>query len=226
MPQFERSATRIVIPARNESATISRTVTELRQDGWPVIVVDDGSEDDTAELARAAGATVLHHAINLGQGAALQTGISYACTLDARAIVTFDADGQHDPNDVPSLIDALASGADVALGSRFLGHTEGATPARRLFLRFAVFVSNRISGTKLTDSHCGLRAFTAAAARDLHITQNGMAHASEILSHIRRRGLKVKEVPATIRYTEYSRRKGQSAVQAFRILFDLFFRAG
>jgi glycosyltransferase involved in cell wall biosynthesis len=216
----------VVIPAKNEASTIARTVADVAAAGWPVIVVDDGSDDGTGELARRAGATVLRHTLNLGQGAALQTGISWACSAGADYVVTFDADGQHDAADIRPLVEALLAGADVALGSRFLGRTEGATFGRRLVLRASVFVSNRISGTSLTDAHCGLRAFTAEAARGLRITQNGMAHASQILSHIHKAGLRAAEVPVTVRYTDYSRHKGQGAIQALRILFDLFFRAG
>jgi polyprenyl-phospho-N-acetylgalactosaminyl synthase len=221
-----RNATRVIIPARNESQKISATVGEVRAKGWPVIVVDDGSTDDTSDLARNAGALVLRHPFNLGQGAALQTGIAAALRDDARFLVTFDADGQHSAADIESLIQPLIENYDVALGSRFLGRTEGAGPGRRLLLRISVFASNRISGMQLSDAHCGLRAFTALAARDLEITQNGMAHASEILSHLRRRKLRITEVPVTVTYTDYSLNKGQGSIQALRILFDLFFRTG
>jgi polyprenyl-phospho-N-acetylgalactosaminyl synthase len=216
----------VIVPAYNESSQIERVVRGIIAEGWPCLLVDDGSTDDTGRIALRAGASVLWHAVNLGQGAALQTGISWACAHGADYIVTFDADGQHHPADIGAIVDALQEGGDVALGSRFLGRTEGAPLGRRLMLRASVFVSNRISGTALTDAHCGLRGFTAAAARGLRITQNGMAHASQILSHIRKAELRVVEVPVTIRYTDYSRRKGQGAIQALRILFDLFFRAG
>ncbi|HLL20649.1 MAG TPA: glycosyltransferase family 2 protein, partial [Kofleriaceae bacterium] len=199
-------------------------VMSVVRDGWNVVVVDDGSRDATAERARAGGAVVLRHSINLGQGAALQTGIDYALRRNADAIVTFDADGQHDPADIPTLLDALEH-HDIALGSRFLGSVEGATQRRMVMLRAAVMMSNRLAGLRLTDAHCGLRGFRASAAPHLRITQDRMAHASELLKKVQKSGLSYTEVPITIRYTAHSRAKGQTGFQAIRILFDYFFRA-
>jgi len=213
----------IVIAAYREAAVIESVVREVTAGGWPTIVVDDGSPDDTAGRARAGGATVLRHAINLGQGAALQTGIDLAVRRGAQNIVTFDADGQHAAGDIPALVAALAD-ADIALGSRFQGGVDGASRARMALLRAAVWMSNRLSGMRLTDAHCGLRAFRASAAPALRITQDRMAHASELLRKIKASGLRVVEVPVTVRYTAHSRAKGQSGFQAIRILFDYFFR--
>jgi glycosyltransferase involved in cell wall biosynthesis len=218
-----RQATWVVIAAYNEAAMIGQVVAGVVAEGWRVVVVDDGSTDDTAGAARVPGAIVLRHAINLGQGAALQTGIDFALRRGAARIVTFDADGQHSPADLPAMVAALDD-ADIALGSRALGTTVGATRGRRALLRLATRVSNRMSGMQLTDAHCGLRAFRASVAPRLRITQDRMAHASELLSLIRARGLRVVEVPVTIRYTAYSMRKGQSGFQAIRIMFDHLFR--
>jgi glycosyltransferase involved in cell wall biosynthesis len=188
------------------------------------VVVDDGSPDDTAAAARMPGATVLRHAINLGQGAALQTGIDLALRRGAKHIVTFDADGQHSVEDIPELIAALATN-DIALGSRFLGKSViGVTRRRRALLRTATLISNQLSGMKLTDAHCGLRAFRVTAAPALRITQDRMAHASELLRKIQTGGLRVAEVPVTVKYTAHSMQKGQTGFQALRILFDYFFR--
>jgi glycosyltransferase involved in cell wall biosynthesis len=214
----------VVIAAFNEATVIREVVAGVVGGGWSVVVVDDGSHDDTAKAARAAGAHVVRHGINLGQGAALQTGIDYALRRGANAIVTFDADGQHCADDIPALIDALGR-ADIALGSRMLGRIEGATQSRKALLRTATAVSNRLSGIKLTDAHCGLRAFRASAAPKLRITQDRMAHASELLRNISKSGLRVVEVPVTIRYTAHSMAKGQHGLQAVRILFDYFFGA-
>ncbi len=220
----DRHDTWVVIAAYNEGAVIHDVVAGVKRAGWSVIVVDDGSGDDTAVHARAAGVTVVRHAINLGQGAALQTGIDFALRRGAHHIVTFDADGQHAVDDIPVLIAALAD-ADLALGSRFLGSVEGASRQRMMLLRTAVLMSNRMSGLKLTDAHCGLRAFRATVAPRLRMTQNRMAHASELLRKTKTSGVRVVEVPCTVRYTEHSKRKGQGGFQAVRILFDYFFRA-
>lgn len=219
-----RHDTWVVIAAYNEGAVIADVVDGVGREGWSVVVVDDGSRDETATAARAAGATVVRHAVNLGQGAALQTGIDFALRRGARHIVTFDADGQHAVEDIPKLVAALDD-ADIALGSRFLGNVEGATRQRLMLLRTAVLMSNRLSGLQLTDAHCGLRAFRAEIAPHLRITQNRMAHASELLRKTKRAGVRVVEVPCTVRYTEHSMRKGQGGFQAVRILFDYFFRA-
>lgn len=223
MPE-SRSATWVVIAAFNEGKVIRDVVAEVVRGGWSVVVVDDGSRDDSAALAREGGAFVLRHVVNRGQGAALQTGVDYALRRGARWIVTFDADGQHVADDIPALIAALED-ADVALGSRFLGKVEGANQRRMALLRTATAVSNTMSGMKLTDAHCGLRAFRREAAPALRITQDRMAHASELLRKIKTSGLRVVEVPVTVRYTEHSMSKGQGGIQAVRILFDYFFRA-
>lgn len=219
-----RAETWVVIAAMNEEAVIADVVKGVTEQGWSVVVVDDGSRDATAARARAAGAYVLKHPINLGQGAALQTGIDFAIRHGAHNLVTFDADGQMRAEDIPALIDALDD-SDIALGSRFLGNVEGATSSRMALLKGAVMMSNRLSGLKLTDAHCGFRAFRASVAPQLRITQDRMAHASELLRKIKTSGLRVVEVPVTIRYTEHSMRKGQHGFQAVRILFDYFFRA-
>jgi glycosyltransferase involved in cell wall biosynthesis len=214
----------VVIAAYNEGKVLRGVVAEVVRAGWFVVVVDDGSRDNTVVEARAGGAVVVRHAVNLGQGAALQTGIDYAIRRGADHIVTFDADGQHNADDIPALVAALAD-ADVALGSRFLGkEIEGASARRKVLLRAATLVSNGLSGMTLTDAHCGFRAFRASVAPKLRILQDRMAHASELLRKINASGVRVVEVPVTVRYTEHSMSKGQGGVQAVRILFDYFFR--
>ncbi|MBZ0234645.1 MAG: glycosyltransferase, partial [Deltaproteobacteria bacterium] len=162
--------------------------------------------------------------VSLGQGAALQTGIDHAVRRGAGHIVTFDGDGRHAPEDIAALVAALAD-ADVALGSRFLGSVEGATRQRMMLLRTAVTVSSRLSGLRLSDARCGLRAFRAELAPRLRITQHRRAHASELLRKIERAGVRVVEVPCTLRYTAYSSKQGQGGLQAVRVLFDYFVRA-
>jgi glycosyltransferase involved in cell wall biosynthesis len=218
-----RSVTWVVIAAYNEAAMIGRVVSGVLADGWKVAVVDDGSRDDTAANAAAAGAVVLRHVVNLGQGAALQTGIEFALARGAERIVTFDADGQHRVEDLPAMVAALDD-ADVALGSRHLGGVEGASSGRKIFLRAATAMSNKMSGVKLTDAHCGFRAMRASIAPKLRMRQERMAHASELLGLIGKSGARIVEVPVTIRYTDYSKQKGQSPLQAIRIMFDHAFR--
>jgi glycosyltransferase involved in cell wall biosynthesis len=216
----------IVIPALNEAHTIGAVVAPLRAHGWHVVVVDDGSRDATAAAARAGGAVVLRHALNLGQGAGLRTGFAFVQRqCGARYVVTYDADGQHQPEAVAALLDALErSGADVALGSRFLDAAASrAVPAtRRALLQLATRFTRLTTGLRVTDAHNGLRAFTVDAAARLRLTHNRMAHASEILGEVARLRLRYAEAPVTIRYTDYSMAKGQRPLDAVAILWDIF----
>lgn len=212
----------IVIPAYNEETMIAKVVNEVATMFPNVVVVDDASADNTSAKAKEAGAKVLRHPFNMGQGAALQTGIEYAVRRGAEHIVTFDADGQHQIGDVPQMIQHLKeSDADVALGSRFLGDTIDMHTSRRWLLQAATRFTRLTTGLQLTDCHNGLRVFTARAAQKLRIKQNRMAHASEILSCIARENWSFVEVPVTITYTDYSRGKGQNLGDSFKILRDL-----
>jgi len=212
----------LVIAAYNEGSVIGEVVRDALRFFPRLIVVDDGSSDDTGAAALSAGAVVLRHPINLGQGAALQTGIEYALLLNVDFVVTFDADGQHRPEDVQKMLEALTcNGNQVALGSRFLGEAVGMPFSRRLLLRAATLFTRITTGLRITDAHNGLRTFRRDAAEAITIRQNRMAHASEILEEIGRMQLTYCEVPVTIRYTEYSRAKGQSGLGAFNILIDL-----
>ena len=212
----------VIVPAFNEAGVVRRSVASLRTRFAHVVVVDDGSGDDTAAEAQAAGAIVLRHAVNVGQGAALQTGIDYVLAQGAQYVATFDADGQHQVEDLVAMLAALQGATfDIVLGSRFLGHAEGLPFARRLVLKAAVLFTNLTTGLRLTDAHNGLRVMTASAARRLRIRQDGMAHASELIAQFGRLGLRYAEVPVTITYSAYSIGKGQRLSNSLRILRDL-----
>lgn len=222
---ISRAQAYVVIPAYNEGLVISRVVGEVKRAGYVTVVVDDGSSDATAEAARAAGAVVIGHPFNLGQGAALQTGIDYALAQAAEVIVTFDADGQHRVGDISRLIEALAhERVDFVLGSRFLGQAPNLPPLRRLLLRAATAFTRLTTGLQVTDTHNGLRAMTRRGAAAIKLRQNRMAHASEWLSQIAASGLRYVELPVTIEYTAYSLAKGQTLGDAVLILLDLFAR--
>jgi len=216
-----REGVYIVVPAYNEASAVHDVVSDLRSEFSNVVVVDDGSDDATAAEARRAGAIVIQHIVNRGQGAALQTGIDYSVQRGAEIVVTFDADGQHRVEDVDRLIDALRDrDADIAIGSRFLDLRSNVPALRRLMLRIAARFMLIATGVALTDAHNGLRALRRQAAEQIHLTIDGMAHASEIVDQIRRLRLRVAEVPVVIHYSEYSLRKGQSNLAAIRIAFD------
>lgn len=212
----------LVIAAYNEGSQVGSVVRRARAAFANIVVVDDGSCDSTGEAAWRSGATVVTHAINLGQGAALRTGMDYAIARGARYVVTFDADGQHRPEDAVAMVRRLAEGGlDAALGSRFLGSTDNMPSLRRFLLKAATLFTRLTTGLEVTDAHNGLRAFTADAARRIRIRQNRMAHASEILEEIARQDLSYVEVPMVVSYTEYSLAKGQSTFGAINILLDL-----
>lgn len=213
----------IVIAAFNEGTMIASVVQSVKQRGYPVVVVNDGSRDNTGDVALSAGAHVVSHPINLGQGAALQTGIKYAVRQGAQIIVTFDADGQHAADEIEHMTGALLKhNVDIVLGSRFIGQAVGIPKSRVLTLKAAAMFTWITTGVRLTDAHNGFRAMTRDAATHLNIYQNRMAHASEIVSYIAKHKLRVTEVPVTITYTDYSLRKGQKLSNSVRILIDLF----
>jgi glycosyltransferase involved in cell wall biosynthesis len=213
----------VICAAYNEATTIGRVVADLRGSGYRVVAVDDGSRDGTRHIAAAAGADVVVHPVNLGQGAALQTGIDYALAQGADILVTFDADGQHRVADIPILVEALRrERADFALGSRFLGQTYNLPRLRRWVLYAATIFTRLTTGLRLTDAHNGLRALTRTGAAAIRLRQNRMAHASEILVEIAQSGLAYVEVPVTIEYTAYSLAKGQRIGDSITILLDLF----
>jgi glycosyltransferase involved in cell wall biosynthesis len=212
----------VIVPAYNEAPVIASVIAKLINLSYNVIIVDDGSSDRTGELAALAGARVLTHPVNLGQGAALQTGIEFARRQGAGWIVTFDADGQHQATDIVRLVEALQRyDADFALGSRFLGVSVGIPFSRRMLLKAAVWFTRLTTGLQITDTHNGLRAMTRRGAGEIALRQNRMAHASEILEQIGRSGLRYVEVPVTIEYSRYSMAKGQGLADSLLILFDL-----
>lgn len=212
----------VVVAAHNEGARIGHVLDELLTVARNIVVVDDGSSDDTPGQVLQRPVWLLQHPVNLGQGAALQTGIRFALSRAATHIVTFDADGQHRAEDVPRLLEALsATGADYALGSRFLGQAQGIPRSRRVVLRLAVLFTRLFSGIRLTDTHNGLRAMTRRGAERLRLTLNRMEHASELIDQVARSGLKYVEVPVQIRYTADSLQKGQKTSAAIKLALRL-----
>ena len=213
----------VVVPLYNEGPVIGGVVQEVRATFAHVVCIDDGSSDDSAAAAEAAGAVVVRHPVNLGQGAALQTGFEYALSVPSmRWVVTFDADGQHQATDIARLIEALRRDeVDFALGSRFLGASVGIPFSRRMLLKAAIWFTRLTTGLRITDTHNGLRAMTRRGAAKIALRQNRMAHASEILEQISRSGLGYVEVPVTIEYSRYSMAKGQRLADSLLILFDL-----
>jgi glycosyltransferase involved in cell wall biosynthesis len=213
----------VLVPVFNEEQTVAATVSDLRQTFAHVVCVDDGSTDGSADLARAAGATVLRHAVNLGQGAALQTGFDHVVrSTTARHVVTFDADGQHVVEDAARMVrHARDTGVDVVLASRFVGETDGMPLMRGFVLRAGVKFTRWTAGLDVTDTHNGLRVLNRKSLCSLRLELPRMAYASELLNAIVPLGLSYCELPTTVLYTTYSRAKGQRNINSLNILFDL-----
>jgi glycosyltransferase involved in cell wall biosynthesis len=189
-----------------------------------VVCVDDGSRDDTADIALGAGAHVVRHPVNLGQGAAIQTGVEYArCQPGAAVFATFDADGQHRVKDVIRMIDKLsAEKVDLVVGTRFAdpGVVNRTPLPKRIVLRAAAWLSPRSRALGLTDAHNGLRVFNKTVADGLDVTMSGMSHASEFIALAYENRWRVAEEPVEILYTDYSRSKGQPLLNGVNIVFD------
>ncbi len=224
MPEPIRDAV-VVVPLYNEEQVIGDVVTDLHRRFPTVVCIDDGSTDGSIEVARRVGALVLEHAVNLGQGAALQTGMSYAWRhTDARYVVTFDADGQHQVDDAADMIDrAREKNLAIVFGSRFLDDRTDPGFMKKLVLAAAVRVTNATTGLRLTDAHNGLRVIRRDAGEQIELTQDRMAHASEIVADLGKTGLPWAEHPVHVLYTDYSRAKGQSVLNGVNILVDLLF---
>jgi len=208
-----------VIPALNEEDSIGSVLEGIKKYVDHIIVVDDGSIDNTAEIARAAGAHTLVHPINRGQGAALQTGHDYARILGADLVVHFDADGQFNPGEIPLALQALQSAqADILFGSRYLGKKASIPFTKKYILHPLSHFINFLFGTpNMSDAHNGFRVLTKKALDTIEIEQDRMAHATEIPAQVKEHGLTYIEFPVTVQYFEY----GQNIKGGFRIIKDL-----
>jgi glycosyltransferase involved in cell wall biosynthesis len=214
----------VIVPAYNEGKAVGATIERLLRAGCRVVVVDDGSRDDTPEIVGVLPVDYIRHPVNLGQGAALQTGMTYALRSGADIAVHFDADGQHDCEQIERLIAPIVGGsADVVFGSRFMRKEDAAQVPlkKRIVLRGGILISWLMTGVLLSDTHNGFRALSRKALERVQLQENGFAHATEILQRVREAGLRYVEVPITISYTEYSQAKGQRISGSLSILFDL-----
>ncbi len=213
----------IVIAGYNEEKRIGTVILDLKKNNYHnIVVVDDGSKDRTSESAADAGAIVLRHVINRGQGAALKTGMDFAVKNNAEIIVTFDADGQHHAEEIPRLTSPIINGeVDACLGSRFLDTSSNVSWHRKVVLKGGAWIIWLFYGIRLTDSHNGFRAIKKEAVQKLEFKADRMEHASEIVEQIGKQNVRYKEIPVTITYTDYSVQKGQSSLAAFGILWNM-----
>ena len=213
----------IVVPAYNEEKCIDKTIKDLRDHGYKnIIVINDGSTDKTSKIAKDNKVILISHPINLGQGSSIQTGLEYALLSGADILVTFDSDGQHRASDIADLLEPIINDkAEVTLGSRFLNKNSNTPWIKQILLKGGAFILFLMYGIMLTDTHNGLRAFTANAASRMKLESRGMEHASEIIERIKLEKLRYLEVPVTIKYTSYSIKKGQRISNSLNILFKM-----
>ena len=223
---IDTSGSWIIVPAFNEEQVIGDVVAGLRSVFANVVCVDDGSRDGTAQAALRAGAHVVSHPVNLGQGAAIQTGVEYSRRqAGATLFATFDADGQHRVADVVTMIERISRGdTDIVIGTRFNGAPVRTPPLKRIVLRAAAWLSPSSRRLGLTDAHNGLRVFNRTVADHLNLTMSGMSHAGEFIKLIDENHWRVAEVPVEILYTDYSLAKGQPLLNGVNIVFDGFLR--
>ncbi len=215
----------IVVPCYNEKVTIRKVVKALLHHPVEIIVIDDGSSFDVRQELSELPIHFLRHKINLGQGAALQTGTEYALSISADYIIHFDGDGQHDPDIIPDLIAAIKKGdKDIIMGSRFMDkEIRSNIPfLRSVILKGAIFINYIKSGIWLTDAHNGLRVMNRRAGECLKFRETRMAYATELLEIISNNKLRIGEIPSKVLYTEYSLEKGQKNRDAIHVLIDIF----
>ena len=215
----------IVIPSYNEEKSIGKVIDSLHKEGYKdIIVVDDGSNDKTYDVAMKKGAISLKHIINRGQGAALETGNKFAIKNGAEIIVHFDADGQHNAKEISQLIMPIKEGrVQACLGSRFL-RKQDIPLKKRIVLRGAILIIWAMYGIKLTDAHNGFRAFSRKALKKINITTDKMEHASEIVEEIKLKKIKYIEIPVTINYNSYAMEKGQKISNSINILIKMILK--
>ncbi|PHN06460.1 glycosyltransferase family 2 protein [Flavilitoribacter nigricans] len=214
----------VVIPAKDEANRIGKVIYQTILQGYDqVIVVDDGSSDNTIQVARQFGATVLSHPINLGAGAATQTGVEFALEQGADIIVTLDGDNQHFPDDIPKLVQALEEQqVDVVIGSRFLSQNDDIPAIRRLYNKIGNLITTLITGALISDSQSGMKAFRANFARKIDFHFNGYEFCTEFIYLIRHHRASYTEVPIKVRYSEETLQKGQSLGNGIKMAYRFF----
>lgn len=221
-----KKKTFVILPVYNEEKVINKVLVELKNSflNSNIICIDDGSTDKSADKILKEKVVLLQHKINLGQGAALYTGIQYALKMKGNYFVTFDSDGQHSLKDIKKMLNFLIKKKlNIVLGSRFLNpkFKKKIPFFRSIILFWATKLSNIFYGVKLSDTHNGLRVFDKKFAKTLKIRMNGMSHPAEFIVNIRKNNFLFAEFPTNITYSKYSISKGQTNINSFNILFDM-----
>ena len=213
----------IIVPGFNEGLVIRETVEKLLTKKFSVVVVDDASTDNTRNALLGLPIYYIRHLSNLGQGAAIRTGIEFVLKKQFDYIVTFDADGQHDVDDIEKMLEILKKeNADIIFGSRFLpGSATNVHTSRKWVLKIARVINYLASGILLSDANNGLRVMTREAAMKVQITENRSSHNAQVQNLVKQHKFRYAECPVNISYSDYSRKKGLRNINSIRILYDL-----
>jgi glycosyltransferase involved in cell wall biosynthesis len=214
----------ILIPVFNEEKKIKSVVSDLSKYFVNIVAVNDGSTDSSGDILESLDVTLLNHSINLGQGAAISTGFKYIQNLmNAKAVVTFDADGQHSVEDAKAFAkEILSCDEEIIFGSRFIKNKANIPFLKKIALSIVVLFTNRFSRTKLSDAHNGLKAIKKDSLKKIDITIDGFGFESQIIHQVSKKNITYKELPTNTIYTSYSKNKGQKLINGLIILEDLF----
>ena len=213
----------VVVPAFNEQKVIKDIINSLLKKFSNVIVVNDGSNDRTLEIINDLDIKVLSHEINLGVGAAVQTGFDYVSKIpNAKAVITFDADGQHHVEDAVAMAkEILICEEGIIFGTRFPKHSKNIPKVKRFALKLIAKITDLVTGVTLTDAHNGLKAYKISTIKELELQFSSYSYESELITQVAKKKIEYKEMPTDIKYTSYSIKKGQKLLNGLLIIEDL-----
>tara|TARA_Y100000816_G_C26056896_1_gene554661 strand:+ start:511 stop:1188 length:678 start_codon:yes stop_codon:yes gene_type:complete len=213
----------VLVPAFNEQKVIKDIINSLLKNFSNVIVINDGSNDRTLEIINDLDIKVLSHEINLGVGAAVQTGFDYVSKIpNAKAVITFDADGQHHVDDAVAMAkEILICDEGIIFGTRFPKHSKNIPQVKRFVLKLIAKITNLVTGVTLTDAHNGLKAYKISTIKELELQFSSYSYESELITQVAKKKIDYKEMSTDIKYTSYSIKKGQKLLNGLLIIEDL-----
>ncbi len=213
----------VIVPAFNEQNVIKDIINNLLKDFSNVIVINDGSNDKTLETINDLDIKILNHEINLGVGAAVQTGFDYVSNIpDAKAVITFDADGQHLVDDAVAMAkEILICDEGIIFGTRFPKHSKNIPMVKRIVLKLIAKITDLVTGVSLSDAHNGLKAYKVSIIKELELQFSSYSYESELITQVAKKKIDYKEMSTDIKYTSYSIKKGQKLLNGLLIIEDL-----
>tara|TARA_B100000401_G_C52806988_1_gene721598 strand:- start:748 stop:1425 length:678 start_codon:yes stop_codon:yes gene_type:complete len=213
----------VIVPAFNEQNVIKDIINNLLKNFSNVIVINDGSNDKTLEIINDLDIKILSHEINLGVGAAVQTGFDYVSDIpDAKAVITFDADGQHLVDDAVAMAkEILICDEGIIFGTRFPKHSKNIPKVKRIVLKLIAKITDLVTGVTLSDAHNGLKAYKVSTIKELELQFSSYSYESELITQVAKKKIDYKEMSTDIKYTSYSIKKGQKLLNGLLIIEDL-----